>query len=235
MEENEKSKSKISKILSMALTIAFLVFVLAMVLRICQADHKELENLYITDSFLEAYEISQDLRTHAAGTEFSENGALYAYSFVYIEKAEYFQITVRYNKRHIDEVVSAINANEKALYGESAKTYTVEDIGIRYEIEDSKGNKYTPKILATDEAINYGYFKFEVTGVSFTDVAINAKMILENVEKTTLEIDGASKTTLIYKEGSVYNEENGTLEVHSLNDMSIEYKLSKKEKAELEK
>lgn len=235
MEENEKNKSRVSKILSMALMVAFLVFVLAMVLRICQADHKELENLYITDNFLEAYEVSRELRTHAAGTEFSENGALYAYSFVYIEKAEYFQITVRYNKRHIDEVISSINANEKMLYGENAKTYTANDIGISYEIEDSKGNKYKPVVLDTDDALNYGYFKLEVSGVSFTDVAINAKMILENVEKTTLEIDGVSKTTLIYKEGSAYNDEKGTLEVHSLNDMSIEYKLSKKEKAELEK
>ena len=87
MEENEKNKSKVSKILSMALTIAFLVFVLAMVLRICQADHKELENLYITDSFLEAYEISQDLRLLEAGKEMCDNGALWQHNREYNDNA----------------------------------------------------------------------------------------------------------------------------------------------------
>ena len=234
MDEQNNKKSKISKILTTALTVAFLVFVSAMVLRICQADHKELKELYITDSFKEAYQISADVRTHAAGTEFSENGGIYAYSFVYIEEAKYLQITVRYNKRHIDEIVTALNDNEKVLYGENAKTYTLSDIGLRYELEDSQGNIITPVILDTDEALNYGYFKLEATNVNLTNTAVFAKMIIENVEKTTLEVNGVSKTTLIYKYGSSFNDEKSTLEVHEIGDMSIPYKLSKSEKAELE-
>jgi len=104
-------KSVVGRVINICLTVALFSFIIAIIFRMCQSSHKELKDTYITDSFKEAYKISQDVRTHAAGTEFSENGAVYAYSFVYIPEGEYMQITVTvliaalHNKR-----MSVVNA-----------------------------------------------------------------------------------------------------------------------------
>ena len=222
-----KGTSKVSRIINICLTVALFTFIVAFLFRLCQADHKELKDLVITDEFKEAYEISADIRTHVAGSEFSDNGALYAYSLVYIPKAQYMQITVRYNVRHINEVLTALNENEKLLNGDSAKTFTIDDVKIHYTVTDSKELEYSVKILETEEKYNYKYAKLEVTGIAFDDVSLYVNMMLENTEETEIAVNGTSKKTLIYKEGSSYNA--GKLEFHNKDNKYIPYKLSKKE------
>ena len=224
---DKKKRSTVSRIVNICLTVALFTFIIAIFFRMCQSSHKEFKDTYITDNFKEAYQISNDIRTHAAGTEFSENGALYAYSFVYIPEAKYMQITVRYNNRHIDEVINSLNNNEKQLNGENAKEYTSDDIKIFYTMTDSKGKEYTPRVLDQAKKFNYTYFKLEFTDVDFDDTSLSISMMLENTKKT--EIDG--KATLVYSQDSVYN--SGTLECHSKNDMHIPYKLSKSERKQL--
>ena len=219
--------SKVSRIFNICLTVALFTFIVAFLFRLCQADHKELKDLIITESFKEAYEISNDIRTHAAGSEFSDNGALYAYSFVYIPEAKYMQITVRYNTRHIDEVLTSLNENERALKGENAKEITLDDIKISYILTDSKELEYSVKTLETAEMYNYKYAKLEVTGISFEDISLYINMMLENTEETELTLNGETKKTLIYKEGSAYNA--GRLEFHNKENKYIPYKISKKE------
>ena len=197
--------------------------------RLCQADHKELKDLIITDEFKEAYQISQDIRTHAAGSEFSDNGALYAYSFVYIPEAHYMQITVRYNVRHINEVVSAFNENEAILNGENAREFTLDDVKIAYTLTDFKNMEYSVKILETAERYNYVYARLEVTNITFEDKSLYVNMMLENTEETEITVNGAPKKTLIYKEGSMYN--SGSLEFHNKDNKYSPYNISKKELA----
>lgn len=223
----EKKKITVGRIINICLTVALFTFIIAFMFRLCQADHKELKGLIVTDNFKDAYNISQDVRTHAAGTEFSENGALYAYSFVYIPNAQYMQITVRYNNRHIDEVITSLNENENALYGENAKDYTIDDINIFYTLIDSRGKEYVPNVLEEKEKFNYTFYKLEFTGVDFEDTSLNINMMLENTEQA--EVNGTN--TLIYSQGSLYN--SGMLECHSKDDTHIPYELSKKEKEQL--
>ncbi len=224
---DEKKKSTVGRIVNICLTVALFTFIFAIIFRMCQSSHKEFKDTYITDNFKEAYTISQDVRTHAAGTEFSENGALYAYSLVYIPEAQYMQITVRYNNRHIDEVIESLNSNEKYLYGENAKSYTLDDINIFYTLSDSKGKEYKPNVLDSKQKFNYTYFKLEFTDVDFKDTSLNISMMLENTEQT--ELNGTN--TLIYSLGSVHNA--GELECHSKDDMHIPYSFSKNEKEQL--
>ena len=225
---DEKKKSTVSRIINICLTVALFSFIVAFIFRMCQSSHKEFKDTYITNSFKEAYSISQDVRTHAAGTEFSENGALYAYSLVYIPKAQYMQVTVRYNNRHISEVIDSLNSNEIVLKGEDASTYTLEDINILYSLTDSKGKEYTPSVLDKKEKFNYTYFKLEFTGVDFDNTSLTINMLLENTEQK--EING--KNTLVYSLGSIYN--SGALECHSKDDMHIPYSFSKNEKKQLD-
>lgn len=231
-EDGEKKKSVLGTIIKTVLFIALWVFIVAICMRACQADHKELKNLYVTDELKEAYSVSQDVRTHAAGKEFSDNGALYAYSFVYIEEAEYLQVTVRYNTRHINEVIESINKNEILQYGEGAKQYTIDDIRIFYKVTDSDGNEFQVKELDTATKYNYVYRKLEVTGINFENVAINIDMMFENIERTDLEIEGKKTNTLIYKKGATTNA-GTTLEAHSIDDTYIPYEFSNSEKKEL--
>lgn len=230
--KEDNKKSKVGRIINICLTVALFTFIIAFMFRLCQADHKELEDVIITENFKEAYKISDDIRTHVAGSEFSDNGALYAYSFIYIEEAGYMQITARYNDRHINEVISSLNENEVILNGDNAKTYTKEDIKISYNLSDSKGMEYSVKILATEEKYNYYYFRIEVTDVDFSVDSIYLNMILENVEQTEITENGANKQTLVYKENGTYNA--GKLEIHYKDRTYVEYKLSKEEKAQIE-
>ena len=230
-EAENKGVSKISRIINICLTVALFTFIVAFMFRLCQADHKELKELIITEEFKEAYEISTDIRTHVAGSEFSDNGALYAYSLVYIPEAQYMQITVRYNVRHINEVLTALNENEKILNGENAKTITLDDIKIHYTVTDFKELEYSVKILETEEKYNYKYAKLEVTGIALENVSLYVNMMLENTEETEIEANGTSKKTLIYKEGSSYNA--GKLEFHNKDNKYIPYELSKKELSQL--
>lgn len=226
-EDNKKSKA--GRIINICLTVALFTFIVAFLFRLCQADHRELEDLIITENFKEAYKISDDIRTHVAGSEFSDNGALYAYSFVYIEEAGYMQITARYNDRHINEVISSLNENEIILNGENAKTYTKEDIKISYILTDSKNMEYSVNVLEIKEKYNYFYFKIEVTGVDFKDTSLYLNMMLGNVEQTEITDNGVKKQTLIYKENGTYNA--GNLEIHYKDRHYVEYELTKDEKS----
>ena len=150
-EEKGTALRKLGVIIKIVFTIALCVFIAALVFRMCQASHRALEDTHISQGFKDAYKISTDISTHAINDEFSENGAVYAYSLVYIEKAGYLQFTVRYNTRHIEEV---------------QETYTdFKEENIKYQLVDAKGKIYTPKILAHEEEYNYHYFKLEFTGV----------------------------------------------------------------------
>ncbi|MBR2025261.1 MAG: hypothetical protein IKA02_05590 [Clostridia bacterium] len=230
-EDNKKSKA--GRIINICLTVALFTFIIAFMFRLCQADHKELKDLVITENLKDAYKISTDVRTHVAGSEFSENGALYAYSFVYIPEAKYMQITVRYNDRHINEVIASLNENETVLNGENAKTYTKEDIKIYYTLTDSKELEYSVNLLETEEKYNYYYFKLEVVNVSFEDVSLYVNMMIENTEQKEITANGVTKNTLVYKEGSIYNA--GKLEFHNKENKYIPYDFSKNELKEITK
>lgn len=189
MEENKTAK-RVGVIIKISLTVALFVFIGALVFRMCQASYKALEELEITPTLKEAYKSSDDLRTHAVNDEFSENGAVYAYSLVYIESEGYLQFTVRYNKRHIDEV--------KLTYPE------FDEKNIRYELVDANGKTYTPTVLKTEDKYNYRYFKMELSGVDFSTDALSVKMILDGIdinvgEKSTLVIHRIDDTYIPYE------------------------------------
>jgi hypothetical protein len=152
--EEKTTLSKVGTVIKIIFTIALFVFIGALIFRMCQASYQGLEETSISPSFKAAYKESTDVRTHAVNDEFSANGAVYAYSLVYIEKAGYLQFTVRYNTRHIEEV---------------QETYTdFKEENIKYQLVDAKGKTYTPKILAHEEEYNYHYFKLEFTDVDFS-------------------------------------------------------------------
>lgn len=223
-EEKENKPRRAAKIFSIILHIVLFSVIIILILRICQADHKELTGLYITDELRAVYADSTDLRTHVAGTEFSENGAIYAYSFVYNEQNGYMQLTVRYNERHLDEVVDSLNEN-----AENGEQYTLDDIEIFYLITDSNGITYTPRVLDDTSKYDYVYFKLELTGVDFKADNLSVHMMLDNIMQT--KINGLQ--TLVYKEGESTNA-GSELVFHEKSDTYIEYELSKDERAELE-
>lgn len=229
-EKREKRNKKISKIISTVLSSLLLIFIGALLFRMCQANHKEFKKLNVSSAFKEAYAQSTDVRTHVAGEEFSNNGALYAYTYVYIEEAGYMQLTVRYNTRHIDEVVSALNENEKKLNPASNKTYTADDISIYYTVSDSNGNVYKDEInvLGKAEKYNYVFFQIELSCIDFSADSLSINMMLGNVKRE--EIDGS--VTLVYSEGD--STSAGTsLTFHEKTDTYIPYKFSRKEKKAL--
>ena len=193
MEENKTAK-RIGVAIKIALTVALFVFIGALVFRMCQASYKALEDFEVTSAFNEAYEKNNDVRTHAVNDEFSENGAVYAYSLVYIEKEGYMQLTVRYNKRHIDEV--------KLAYPE------FDENNIRYELVDENGKAYTPSVLKTEDKYNYRYFKLELTDVDFSAKTLSIKMILDGIdinvgEKSTLVIHRNDDTSIPFDTGEL--------------------------------
>ena len=188
MEENTKMQ-RVGRIIKIILTVSLFIVIAALIFRMCQASHKALEEVNITSALKEAYRLDKDIRTHAVNDEFSENGAVWAYSLVYSEKAGYLQITVRYNVRHIDEV--------RASYPE------FKDENIRYALIDGNGKEYAPKIIEEKELFNYRYFKMEFTGVDFSTNDLSIKMILDGIdikvgEKSTLVIHRKSDTYLPY-------------------------------------
>lgn len=199
MEENTTAK-KVGKIIKLALTIALFVFIGALIFRMCQASHQALKDTVITDSFKAAYQVDKDIRKHAITEEFSENGAVYAYSLVYMEKAGYLQFTVRYNTRHMDEV--------KASYPD----FDVNNV--RYVLIDGSGKEYTPNILATEDKYNYRYFKLEFTDVSFSTENLSVEMRLDGIDinmgtKSTLEVHKKDSTSIPYDLSSKEKKELG--------------------------
>lgn len=197
MEEKSTAR-KIGAIIKTALTVALFVFIGALIFRMCQASYQALEDTVITDNFKAAYAKDKDIRTHAVVDEFSENGAVYAYSLVYFEKAGYLQFTVRYNTRHIDEV---------------RQTYPdFDEKNIRYTLVDGKEREYTPVVLETDDAFNYRYFRLEFSGVDFSTDSLSIKMHLDGINidmgtKSTLVVHRKSSTSIPYQLSSGEKEE----------------------------
>ncbi|MBQ8392937.1 MAG: hypothetical protein IJX51_04105 [Clostridia bacterium] len=160
---------KLSKIIKYIFVIALIAFLAVLFLRICQSDHKALEDIKITDNFIKAYEKDSDIRTHAVNDGFSENGAVFAYSLVYMEDAGYLQLTVRYNVRHMDEVK------------ESYPDFSEENI--KYVLKDGKGKVYEPKIIDEERKYNYQYYKLEFTDIDTFDSDLRIYMILGDIEE----------------------------------------------------
>ncbi len=222
-DEAQTRSSKAVKILKIIISILLYTTVIVLIVNFCGADHKELDNLYITDNFMNSYLQSVELRTHSAGTEMSQNGAIYAFSYVYNEQTGYMQLTVRYNTRHLKEVLEAINKPETDI------VYTLDDIGVFYTISDADGNIYEPTVLDTASWRNYVYYKLELKNVNFDTDSLSVNMMLKNVKQT--EIDG--KQTLVFSKGDSTNA-GSVLTFHEKDDTYIEYKLSRKEKKEME-
>lgn len=183
MEEKSTAK-RVGAIIKTTLTVVLFVFIGALIFRMCQASHQALEETVITEEFKSAYKLDNDIRTHAVTEEFSENGAVYAYSLVYMKKAGYLQFTVRYNTRHIDEV--------KETYPE------FDEKNIRYTLVDAKGKEYKPNVLETDEAYNYKYFKLEFTDVNFESDNLSVKMHLDGIDINV----GTKSTAIVHKKDS---------------------------------
>ena len=176
--EESKTASKIGAIVKIVLTVALFVFIGALVFRMCQSSYKGLEDTVFTPAFKEAYTVSDDVRTHAVNDEFSENGAVYGYGLVYIEKSGYLQFSVRYNTRHIEEVV--------ASYPDFKESQ------IRYEVVDDSGNTYTPTVIEEMEKYNYHYFRLELSGVDFSAKTLSVRMVLDGID-----INVGDKSTLV--------------------------------------
>jgi len=183
MEEKSTAK-RVGAIIKTTLTVVLFVFIGALIFRMCQASHQALEETVITEEFKSAYKLDNDIRTHAVTEEFSENGAVYAYSLVYMKKAGYLQFTVRYNTRHIDEV--------KETYPE------FDEKNIRYTLVDAKGKEYKPNVLESDEAYNYKYFKLEFTDVNFESDNLSVKMHLDGIDINM----GTKSTAIVHKKDS---------------------------------
>ena len=178
---------KLTKIIKLVFVIALVAFLAALFLRICQSDHKALEDIKITDKFIEAYKEDSNIRTHAVNDGFSENGAVFAYSLVYMKDAGYIQVTVRYNTRHIDEVILS--------YPE------FKEESIRYELVDKNGKTYAPNIIGEEAKYNYHYFKLEFTNVDFSTENLSVKMILDGIDinvgdKSTLVVHRSDDTSI---------------------------------------
>ena len=182
----ETKTGKIGKIIKIILTVALFVFIGALVFRMCQSSHKALDEVIKSEGFTSASESGDGIKTHAINDEFSKNGAVYAYSLIYIEEQGYLQFTVRYNKRHIDEV--------RLTYPE------FKNENIRYELYDASGKAYTPTILAAEEKYNYSYFRLEFTGVDFSTKEISIKMILDGIDINV----GENSTLVIHRKDDTY-------------------------------
>lgn len=186
-EKRERRTKKVSRVIGIIFTAALVVFICALLFRICQSDYKGLEDTYITDSFKAAYQNSTDVRTHAVNDTFSENGAVYAYSLVYIPESGYMQFTVRYNTRHIDEVIAA---HPEFSFDK-----------IRYTLTSKDGTTYEPVVVADESKYNYRYFKLEFTGVDFSSEELSVNMILDGLDFDggSLVIHRSSETYIEYK------------------------------------
>ena len=196
---SDKSKSqKVGYIIKFALTVALFVFIGALIFRMCQASHTALEDVEISTAFKQAYAVDSEVRTHAVNDEFSENGAVWAYSLVYMENAGYLQFTVRYNERHIEEVKSSYpQFDESTIY---------------YELVSSSGDVYKPTVLAEDDSFNYRYFRLEFTGVDFSSDTLSVRMVLGDIdinvgEKSTLVIHRKTDTFIPYSLSSNEKEQ----------------------------
>lgn len=185
-----KKLGKFAKVIKHIFIIALVAFLAALLLRICQSDYKALEDINITDNFIVAYENDSNVRTHAVNDGFSENGAVFGYSLVYMEESGYLQLTVRYNVRHIDEV--------KKEYPDFKEEY------IRYTLTDANGKTYVPNIIGEERKFNYQYYKLEFTDIDSFDVNLKINMILDNIDdnvskKNVLTIHKGDDTSIAYE------------------------------------
>ena len=185
----EKNKKIVSRVFSTTLGIALLAFVIFLVVRIMQSDHKALNGLWVTDEFKSAYKVSDEVFNHDTESAFvgSEEGSVLPYSFIYIPKAGYVQLTVRYNKNQLDSVKDSCPG-----FSEDFIHFTLSATSKDLETEETTNIvTYKPNIVATEEKYNYKYFKIEFSGVDFTADYLTINMIFDNVQKV-IPSDGSS-------------------------------------------
>lgn len=175
------------KIIKIFCSVALVAFLSLLAFVIIQNSAKPLKKTYITDSFKEAYSISDDVRTHAFNQEFSENGGIYAYSLTYIPDGGYLQFTVRYNKRHIEEI--------KDEYSD----FREKDIS--YILVDSEGNEYEAHVIEEKDKFHYHYLKLEFTDVDFEASELKVVMVLDGLEFNggELTVHTSDNTSIPYK------------------------------------
>ena len=179
---------KLGKILKIALIIAILSVLVLLAINIFKSDHREFEELSRTDSFESAYAKSSEIRTHIPGENegFSENGGVFAYSLYYIEDSGYLQITVRYNKRHMDDI--------KQKYPDFNESE------IHYTLTDTNGKEYIPNVAFTESKYHYEYAKLEFTDVDFTDTDLTLNMVIDVLS----DVIGNQNSVTIHKSKQSY-------------------------------
>lgn len=159
---------KVGKFIKIFCSVALILFLVLLFFVVFQNSAKPLKNTYITEPFKASYQNSNDVRTHAFINEFSENGGIYAYSLTYIPNSGYLQFTVRYNYRHIDEII--------------AEYPNFKTENIKYVLVDSDGVEYKATVLDEKDKFHYHYLKLEFTDVNFDVSELKVKMILENLD-----------------------------------------------------
>lgn len=190
---------KLGKFLKIVLILAIVCVVVLLAINMYKSGHKELEELVITDNLKTAHTNYSYLCTHKPQNDgFSSNGGLYAYSLAYIEREGYLQVTVRYNKRHMDDI--------KASYP------SFEESQIYFTLSDEAGTVYKPTEIASASKFHYEYFKLEFTGIDFTKEELTLNMVIDVLSDV---IDDQS-SVLLHKRDQEYKRwelsaEEGTL------------------------
>lgn len=222
----EKNKKTVSRLVSCALGLALLAFVIFLIVRIVQSDHKALDGLFITEEFKDAYSVSDEVFTHDTENAFvaSGEGSVLPYSFVYIPKAGYAQLTVRYNKNQLNDVKNACpNFSEDFIH------FTLSASFKNIETEETTNIiTYTPNVVATEEKYNYKYFKIEFPGVDFTADYLTINMIFDNVEKVVP--DDGSATYLRDMPGAKFIA--GDVQIHDQYNIKINSETNEKYREE---
>ena len=178
---------KLGKILKIVLIIAIVCVLVLLTVNIVKSDHKELQELTRTDSFEGAYAISSQIRTHLPQNEgFSENGGVFAYSLYYIEESGYIQVTVRYNKRHMDDI--------KQSYAE------FDESKIHFTLTDTNGKLYKAKVVEKASKYHYEYFKLEFTNIDFKDTDLTLNMVIDVLS----EVIGKQNSVVLHKKDQMY-------------------------------
>ncbi|MBQ7907079.1 MAG: hypothetical protein IJ309_03795 [Clostridia bacterium] len=224
-DEKEQKQAKARKIISNTFTaifgVALLAFVIFLIVRISWSDHKALNGLWVTDSFVDAV-VKDDggyneIFTHDTESAFmdSDEGSVFPYSLIYIPSQGYVQLTVRYNKHQLDKVrVQCPNFKNDSVF---------------YTLTDKNGATYTPSIIEFEENASYGYYKIEFTGVNFDADELSINMYLDGIEWYKAD----DTTAAILRENKDASYKSGEVLIHD--HFELVYDEEKKEDVEVVK
>ena len=228
MEEKSSKLSIAAKIITVAFALALVSFVVFFSIHLYRSTIYDMfDEVYITESFKEAYSQNSDVRTHDVGTEgLSENGVIKITELVYIENLDengastghaYMQFGVRINMLHIEEVK------------EVCPNVTYDDISF---VLVSSNNNETKRIelnlIDQGEKHQYKFYKFEQNDVFIDCDSLNIEMEIDGI---SVAYDENNNKVLKETEGEVHIADS--TEIHNKDRASIEYKLSRKEKKQL--